>query len=731
MIWRKGEVIHVEVKAEGNTERVNNYYLCVMKIVKLFLAALAVYSISFTATAQGGPDVIVPKVASFTVGSDVFLLEAGAGYSLKTSKGIDKADADRLEAYLSGRPLSLTKVAKGASISLRVGAGQLLDKRQGAYHLEVSKKGIIIRSNDCRGAFYALQSLIQMKSSGSGLLQACSIDDAPQMAWRGVMFDVVRHFRSKEAVLRQLDVLALAKINIFHFHITDNEGWRIRLDCCPDVAEKTAFGNRDFFYNVLSGGKYQYEPQPMPEGYISGTYYDDGKVCGGFYSKDDIREIVEYAAQRHIEVVPEIEMPGHSRALLKARPELACDHFSGIDNVVCAGLDNTFTFFEQVLEEVFTLFPSGYIHIGGDEADKDNWADCSRCRARMERENLKNTEELQSWFIRRIEPFINTHGRRLIGWDEILQGGLSDNATVMSWRGSAGGVTAISQEHDVIMTPNTYYYIDYCQDAPYKEPIAFNIFQTLRWVYGYSPVDDIKTLLGDKFDPSLLGHLLGVQTNLWTETVIDDGYFEYMLYPRVFAMAETGWSAADKDYDNFRERTLGLLKILDSWGISHFDLAHEEGDRPESVRRISHLAPGANVRHERLDGRQVRRSIPVLSDGMIGGWNVRDTTVWYSVRGGNNRLETDLGKVQDIHYIGAELAEYPIRKRRIPEVLSFSVSEDGATWTAVDVAPVKLDPDRRRFLLMTVGKTVAIKARFVRLETTGRHSFYISELIVN
>ncbi len=417
----------------------------------------------------------------------------------------------------------------------------------------------------------------------------------------------------------------------------------------------------------------------------------------------------------YIEIIPEIEMPGHNLALLKARPELFCNGKKHPQkNVVCVTREETYAFFEAVLKEVAELFPSEYIHIGGDEAKKDNWKACDLCRETMAKEGLTSVDQLQSRFIRRIEKSLNAMGKKLIGWDEILEGGLSENATVMSWRGSTGGAKSIEMEHDVIMTPNTYYYFDYCQDAPYKEPRAFNACLPLQHVYSYDPEKDIAGILGAAYTLELAKHILGVQANLWTECVITDPHFEYMLWPRAFAVAETGWSEAPKDYDRFRRNSERLCGRLREMGINCFDLSAEVGERKAALQEIPRLTRDAKVSFRFSDGR-IRDHIPQLADGHLGGWSTRDTTQWISSGSGKVQMTVDLGKVQPLHYIGVEMAEYPLRKRFFPLNMQIEVSRDGVAFTPVDIDMTRWPEDRKDFQIVTVGTTVSGEARYVRI----------------
>ena len=652
-------------------------------------------------TGGSTPDCIIPKVASCTVAEG----KNAGSITLDRHPDFALSDADM------------------AAIKFKLGPKEQKGKPEGAYTLTINRKGITVSAAGELGRFYALQSLIQMRNADpEGRVAFCRIDDFPRFAYRGLMFDLVRHFQSKDFIIKQLDAMALVKMSRLHLHLTDNEAWRIELDCAPEMTAKAAFGNSWYFHNFLSRTTQIFEPTPA--GYVHGTVYDDGHAYGGYLTKDDIREIISYAAGRHIEIIPEIELPGHNKALLHVHPEFFCDGDHKANNVFCAGREDTFAFFEKVLAEVMELFPSKYIHIGGDEASKANWVLCSRCRQRMSAEGLKNEFELQSYIIRRIEKFVNAHGKRLIGWDEILEGGLSDNATVMSWRGTAGGIKANSMGHDVIMTPNTYYYLDYGQDAPYKEPMAFRPYLAIKSVYNYDPEEGI----------SSLEHLLGVQGNLWGECVLEPWHFEYMLYPRAFAIAETGWSpAASKDYASFRERAITLGKWLKDRGYSLFNLETEVGDRPESKVEIPRITGEAKATWRVAD--RAPQDASILVDGRLGGWNVADKKVWTEVRGKEVSIDIDLGEKYNLSYLGGEFADYNLRHIRVPEDVQFFVSADGRKYTPVSIPLQKLHPDRKHFQILTVGGTVRAEGiRFVRLNySTGgkNYTIHLSEVIIN
>jgi len=367
--------------------------------------------------------------------------------------------------------------------------------------------------------------------------------------------DVCRHFFTVDEVKRYLDIMAMHKFNTFHWHLTDDQGWRIEIKKYPKL---TTVGSRRSETLIGHSGRppFKYDGQPY----------------GGFYSQDDIREIVRYASERFIRVIPEIEMPGHAVAAISSYPVLSCTgkqievetRWGVFDDVFCAGKDTVFAFLEDVLDEVMDMFPSEYIHVGGDECPKTRWQHCPLCQQRIREEGLKDEHELQSWFITRMEKYINAHGKKLIGWDEILEGGLAPEATVMSWRGVTGGIAAAKMDHDVIMTPFTYVYLDYYQSEPQGEPLAIGGYLPLEKVYSYEP-------LPQELDTEEQKHILGLQGNLWTEYISTAEYLEYMAFPRAFAIAETGWTPVmKKDFEEFLARFSVLTERYDLMNLNYF-----------------------------------------------------------------------------------------------------------------------------------------------------------------
>jgi hexosaminidase len=416
-----------------------------------------------------------------------------------------------------------------------------------AYTLNVSTKTIRITAATANGIFYGLQSIYQLLPADiygkkKALAQkwsvpAVQITDVPRFGYRGLHLDVCRHFFPVEFIKKYIDAMAIHKFNTFHWHLTDDQGWRIEIKKYPLL---TKVGSRRV--ETLVGYYYENYPQRF-----------DDDAYGGFYTQDEAREIVKYAKDRFITVIPEIEMPGHAMAAIASYPYLSCNQTPikvatkwGVFKDVYCTRDTTFAFLEDVLTEIMAIFPSNYIHNGGDECPKERWKACPDCQARIKTLNLKDENALQSYFIQRIEKFLNAHDRRIIGWDEILDGGLAPNATVMSWRGTQGGIAAAKSGHKVIMTPNAFCYFDHYQADPTTEPTTIGGFLPLKTVYGYNPVPSELSVDESKF-------VLGAQANVWTEYMKDSESVEYMAFPRVSAMAEVVWTdTLTKNWDRFR-----------------------------------------------------------------------------------------------------------------------------------------------------------------------------------
>lgn len=408
--------------------------------------------------------------------------------------------------------------------------------REGYRLMAENGKVTIVGGGDA-GVFYGLQTLEQLKDS-AGYVPAVTIEDAPRFPWRGMHLDVSRHFFSKDFIKKYLDILAYHKINTFHWHLTDGIGWRLQVDQYPLLTRKAAWR------------KVKDETAPWIGLELSDeARKDSADTYGGYYTKEDVREIVAYAKERHITVIPEIEMPGHSEAATFAYPEYSCPTAQPGSGIYCPGREETFAYLEGIIDEVVELFPeSPYIHIGGDEVGKEQWSKCPLCQKRKREQGLKDEHELQSYFVHRMEEYINSKGKAMIGFDEILEGGLAPNATVMSWTGFEGGVKAANAGHDVVMVPLDYVYFDHYQGQNPCEPQAWGGYNNVKRVYSFDPVPA-------GIAPENACHVLGGQANIWTESIRTPEHVEYMLLPRLAALSETLWSdTTAKDWVRFERK---------------------------------------------------------------------------------------------------------------------------------------------------------------------------------
>jgi hexosaminidase len=489
----------------------------------------------------------------FTITAKTPIILAGSG--LENS-------ANFLNEYLKevyGFTLNIQKKA-GATGGIFLNFERMDHPVTGAYTLEVKKNGVYIGGDNEAGAFYGVQSLLQLlpvEKSSSLSIPYVSIKDYPRFEYRGLMLDVGRHFFDVDFVKRYIDYIALHKMNYFHWHLTEDQGWRIEIKKYPKLTSVGAYRDGTII------------------GHHPGTGNDSTRY-GGFYTQEQVKEVVAYATKRYVTVVPEIEMPGHSSAALTAYPYLGCtggpyqvkQNWGVHKDVYCAGNDSVFAFLQDVLDEVIPLFPAKFVHIGGDECPKDSWKACPKCQARIKTLGLKDEHELQSYFVQRMEKHINGKGKILVGWDEILEGGLAPNAVVMSWRGEKGGIEAAKQNHDVIMTPTTYVYLDYAQTKK-EDSLVIGGFLPLEKVYSYDPIPKELTAAEAK-------HILGAQGNVWTEYMGNPRKVEYMLFPRATALSEVLWSPLSvKNYEDFKKRLLVQFKRFDLLGINHSKAAFE------------------------------------------------------------------------------------------------------------------------------------------------------------
>ena len=544
---------------------------------------------------------VIPRPQSLTMGKGSFR------FTKETVFVIDPALMPARRSFLeqfekaSGFRFSVQKVALLTNYVV-IDTDTSLPKE--GYTLTVNPKEIIIKAGGYNGALYALETLRQllpkefesttpMKTDWA--VPAVTITDAPQYAWRGLMLDVSRHFFPKEYILKTLDRMAMLKLNTFHFHLVDNEGWRIEIKKYPKLTEVGA-------WRVDQEDKLWGERTPNSANAFANPATAPKKY-GGFYTQEDIKEIVAYASARGITVIPEIEMPAHAMSAIAAYPKLSCHKHpigvpSGavwpITDIYCAGQEETFTFLEDVLTEVMELFPSKYIHVGGDEATHTEWEKCPKCQARMKDHHLKDVHQLQSYFIKRINDFLVSKGRTLVGWDEIMDGGLANNAVVMNWRGIEVGKKALEQGNPVVLTSDCY--IDNYQGLPDYEPQANGGYLPLKTLYHYS-------LEKENLSPALQKNILGTQANLWAEHVGSTEHSEYMLFPRLLALAEISWTTDNlKNWDNFINRTQAFMKRLDVMKVNYARSMYQvvptvENQKGNIFLKLDCEVPNADIRY--------------------------------------------------------------------------------------------------------------------------------------
>lgn len=532
--------------------------------IALCIAIFCLYSATECASAATQVS-IIPRPAAMEVKSGSF------GISPRTKIIADAASmpiGNYLAALLepsTGMKLAVEPAkgnsgAGGNTIVLIVDPSQTSLGDEG-YKLSVTPQGVTITGAAPAGLFHGVQTLRQLLPkeiesktlvSGVGWSAPCiEITDVPRFRWRGLMLDPARYYLPKEFIIKFIDYMSLYKLNILHLHLTDDQGWRLEIKKYPELTKIGAWRDKSGSQDVF--------------------WHPTGEAHGGFYTQDDMRAIIAFAASRYVTIVPEIEMPGHSQAALASIPGLACTdkklkvstHWGVHSDIYCAGNEKVFGFIEDVLTEVIALFPGEYLHIGGDEAPKTMWKQCKKCQARITENSLKNENELQSYFIKRIETFVNSKGRKLVGWDEILQGGLPPRATVMSWQGIDGGIAAARQGHDAVMTPMTDLYFDYAQAKSGEPPSFAGAPVTLCHVYNYEPVPKALT-------PEQGKHIIGAQGSVWQEYISDGNYAEYMTYPRAAALAEIVWSPKElRDWKDFMSRLPALDDRMSVMGINY------------------------------------------------------------------------------------------------------------------------------------------------------------------
>ncbi|MCX6216289.1 family 20 glycosylhydrolase [Spirosoma sp.] len=633
------------------------------------------------------------------------------------------------------------------------------------YKLTVTPTRVQAEASTPKGLFYAAQTIRQLippGASATAALPACAITDKPRFGYRGLMLDVGRHFMPVAFVKKFIDLMAMHKQNTFHWHLTEDQGWRIEIKKYPKL---TQIGSKRA--ESIVGQYYQNYPQQF-----------DGKPISGFYTQEEIKDVVRYAQSRFVTIIPEIEMPGHAQAALAAYPELGCDPAKGYqvftkwgvsEDVYCPS-EKTFTFLQDVLTEVIALFPGKYIHIGGDECPKTAWKQSAFCQELMKKNNLKDEHELQSYFIRRIEKFLNSKGRSIIGWDEILEGGLAPNATVMSWRGTEGGIAAAKQKHNVIMTPGGTCYLDQYQGNPATEPLAIGGYLPLDKVYGYEPMPTELATAEQKY-------VLGVQGNIWTEYMPTAESVEYMAFPRAIALAEIGWmQAGTHNFEDFSQRLKNHLPRLKNVNYAKrlFDItaSTQAGDQgqiqvvlkkldsdsrilyttngkepneqsPEYIGPIT-LTKTTTIRAKTWTGGQPtggqltqtfvlhkgknkpytygtpldKYSDPKsakLTDGVRGD-TPRSRQEWVNVYGNDMDVTLDLGSVTSVTKVSLNFLKVILEKGFPPKSVEIALSKDGSDFKEAIAQPVVYELNGPWAILPVVADFKTARARYVRIQ---------------
>ena len=628
-----------------------------------------------------------------------------------------EADKNQLQEYLAASPLKLPVAAEtpasNAIVLKQVEELPGVTSAEG-YVLTSTKQGVDVQAKTGAGLFYGVQTLLQMAAEGNKVAFG-TITDEPRFEYRGMMLDVSRHFYGLDFVKKQIDAMAYYKLNRLHIHLTDAAGWRIEIKKYPRLTNFAAWRTGKDWKEWWNGDR---------------KYVEEGSegAVGGYFTQDQCREIVEYAKKHYITVIPEIEMPSHSEEVTTAYPELSCTHVPYKQADFCVGNEKTFEFLENVLLEVMEIFPSEYIHVGGDEASKQSWKTCPLCQSRMKKEGLKDVDELQSYLITRMEKFLNKHGRNLLGWDEILEGGLAPNATVMSWRGTEGGLKAIEGGHRAIMSPGEFCYFDSYQDAPHTQPEAIGGYLPLSKVYSYNPIPET-------FTPEQAALMYGVQANLWAEYIPTKEHMEYMIYPRILALSEVAWSAVEnKNYDEFHGRALKAIEDLRAKGYNTFDLKNEVGNRPGADKPVENLGIGKKVTY--AEGTKYYSGYTAggddaLVNGIRGGWTYGDK-LWQGFLKGVD-VTIDLEKETPIKEVNADFMQICGPGVFMPKQVIVSISNDGKEFTElakVDHQVVKDDA----VTFKTFGWTGEANARYVRYQASHDDNFggflFVDEIVI-
>ena len=603
---------------------------------------------------------------------------------------------DSVKEYVSLLPDSLVTASKKNNVpTIRLVQGKV-DEFAGdeAYELDVKPEGVEIKAGSPAGLFYGIQTLLRLREISRDRTIGClTIKDSPAFGYRGFMLDVSRHFFPKEFIFKQIDLLSSIKVNVLHLHLVDTGGWRIEIKKYPQLTSGTAWRTHsDWREWNKAGGNF------IPR--------DEGGY-GGYYTQDDIKDIIKYASLHQMEVIPEIDMPGHSSEVLAVMPSLRCDgHTSKWTAEMCLGNEQTYRFCEDVLDEVISLFPSRYIHIGGDECGIQAWSGCSRCKALTEREGISGPDRLQSYFTKRIGEYVHKRGKTIIGWDEMLDEDLTPDAVIMSWHEDPEGRDKIiRQGHPMILSSEGHLYLDYYQDYPLVEPVCFGGYTPLRKTYQFDPYEG---LTGDT------ALVRGLQCNLWTEAVETPEHAERMIYPRILAMAQISWSGAEhKDYEEFISRVKAYGSDMARHGYHPFDISEEFGPRPGSNVTVSSLSRGKAVSYLKpWSGNFPATGESTLTDGIIGDWGMNGMR-WQGFDAVMD-VTVDLGEPMDIHSIQTSFMRNSFTSMLLPERYEIQVSDDGDSFSTLYSLDFKAK-DTREYCIENFGWSGRGKTRFVRV----------------
>ena len=753
-----------------------------MKPSILFSAMAAALLLASCSQKQSTPPALIPQPVEMRVSSGQFRMVPGTSISWS---GSPEARGVAGQLALALRPATGYElaVAEGGDGNISLLIDTTREWKPEEYRLTVERKKVILTSGTAQGLFRGIQTLRQLfpprifgtkpAEDVKWTAPCVTVTDYPRFSWRGMHLDVSRHFFDKEFIKRYIDILAMHKMNVFHWHLTDDQGWRIEIKKYPKLTET---------------GAWRVDREDKPWDSREQQKPGEKATYGGFYTQDEIREIVAYAAERFITVVPEIEMPAHAGAALAAYPEYSCTGgpFTvqpggvwPITDIYCAGKDETFAFLEDVLTEVMDLFPSGYIHIGGDEADKTEWKRCPLCQARMRTEGLKDEGELQSYFVKRIERFINSKGRKLIGWDEILQGGLAPEATVMSWQGFEGGIAAARSGHEAVMTPVSHCYLSIYQGDPATEPESFRGLLTLKKVYSFEPVPPELTVEEAKL-------IIGAQGCLWTEYITNGTTAEYMVLPRLSALSEVVWSPTSmRSWEDFNNRLPKMMERFDAAGINYsrgsyrvdMSASYDEttgniilemtSERPSPEIRYttdgSDPLPGSavysgpmkmtekttikaaifedrkmvgrisskTININRATGMGMHYNIPfsdryrghgnrTLVNGINGSGDFNDGH-WQGFEGTDMDVVIDLGKANSVTSVSSSYMAATGSWIFLPRSVEYSCSNDGISYTPLGTVSTEIDPaDQGNMIETYFSSFPAVEARYIRVVARGQ-----------